>query len=78
MPLDLIDALIARQTDRQWTDAEMAESIGLSRVGWLHVRTRTRDLSRAAIAGVLLAYPDLAPQVEAYLLSFAPQRDAAA
>lgn len=74
--VDLIRVCCERQRRMGASDGEFAVRLGLSRSTWWALRRGWRRPGRRALAGILRAFPDLAPDTLAFLSS-ASRRDAA-
>jgi len=65
------NGLIARvkliQRVHGWSDREVAERLGISRVFWLKIRRGERRAGMKFVSGVLTAFPELRDEAIAYL-----------
>lgn len=55
----LINAISDLQKKKQLNDADVAEKLGISRIGWLYIRTGQRQAGIKFIKGVAKNYPEL-------------------
>ncbi len=74
----LLDTLINRQQEMEETDRAFAQRLDIPRSSWQLARTRVKPLSRKAAHGAKRAFPDLAPEVDAFLLSDGATTEASA
>lgn len=64
----LIQRLLHRQIELAESDAQFSVRIGMSRQTWQAVRTGTFKPGRRTLRGVLVAFPEMLPDVTAFLL----------
>lgn len=65
----MLDKLMAIQKRKRWSDRQMAESLGISRAMWQHIRTGRVGLGQRTLKGIMRAYPELTADVLLYLQS---------
>lgn len=53
----LIRELERLQRDRDWSDREMAEALGISRSMWSHVKAGRRGMGPEVLVGIVKAFP---------------------
>jgi len=63
----VIDRLTVAQRAAGWTDAEVAERLGISRSGWAHLRTGWRNPGIPLLRSLLREFPELREEALAYL-----------
>lgn len=63
----LIDKLIRIQQGHKWSDAIMANSLGINRVTWTMLRNRQTQPGRKVLQGIMRAFPELTTDVLLFL-----------
>lgn len=66
---DLIDVLTERQQALGETDAQFGKRIGMSQQGWNFAKRRVFKPGRRTLRGISAAFPELMPEVMAFILS---------
>lgn len=57
MSKTLIRELVRIQRERDWSDREMAEAMGISRSMWSHVKSGRRAMGPQVLVGIVKAFP---------------------
>jgi transcriptional regulator with XRE-family HTH domain len=65
--LSLVGRLDAIQTAHKWSDVEMAGQLGITRVMWQQVHHGDRRLGAKTLRAIVRTFPELGPEVLAYL-----------
>ena len=66
--LGLVERLIVIQNAHKWSDFDMAQQLGITRTMWQQVQHGERRLgSRTSLRAIVRAFPELGPEVLAYL-----------
>ena len=64
---NLIEKLIKRQQTEDLNDTEFAEKLGISRSLWRQTKFKEREVGQSLLSAVMRVYPELAPEVLAFL-----------
>lgn len=65
----LIGKLAAIQTEKGMSDPAFAATLGISKAGWQGLRAKRFPPGRRALGKIMTAYPQLAPEVMACIVS---------
>ena len=63
----LIERLKLVQETHNWSDATMAQQLGISRSYWVRLRLGSRAPGRKVLVGLVRSFPDLADAAISYL-----------